>query len=112
MNIEADRRFLVGYGLLTILLLLLALAPMPYGFYMLVRIATCGFFVLAALRLKASGRITQTIVAALIALLFNPFAKIALGRDLWAVADVAAALAAGMFILKQDRPPEENRPFR
>jgi len=35
--------------------------------------------------------ITETVVYTALALLFQPFAKLALGRDLWHVIDVAAA---------------------
>ena len=61
-------------NLLLAVLLLLCLADMPYGYYTLVR------FTFGAL-----------------ALLFQPFYKIALGRTVWNVVDVV--VAAGLLYL-------------
>ena len=99
---------LEGLGLSAILLLLLALAPMPYGYYMLLRVVVCAFFVLLALRLQAEERRTQMVIAVLFAFLFNPFVKISLGRDLWAIADIVAALTTAFFLRQLRNHPEEN----
>jgi hypothetical protein len=72
--------------------LLLCLLDMPYGFYELVRfIGLLGFGLLAY---KASQKQDKTlsIVYVVLALLFQPFFKIALGRDIWNIVDVIVAI--------------------
>lgn len=101
-------------------LLLLCLAPMPYGYYQLVRfIAMTVFGVIAWLhyatrhssRLYVTevqegnikddsttihSKVSMAIVFGALALLFQPFFKIALGRTLWNIVDV---IVAGMLII-------------
>jgi hypothetical protein len=74
------------------ILLLLCLADMPYGYYQLVRfIATVGFAVLAYFAYTEKNKI-EMIVCIALAILFQPLAKIALGREIWNVVDVVAAV--------------------
>lgn len=101
-------------------LLLLCLAPMPYGYYQLVRfIAMTVFGVLAWLFYATRNtpglcapeeqkgyikddsttilsKVSMAIVLGTLALLFQPFFKIALGRIAWNVVDV---IVAGMLII-------------
>ena len=61
---------------------------MPYGFYQLVRfIATIGFCILAFKAHDHQSR-TATVIYVSLALLFQPFFKIALGREIWNIVDV------------------------
>jgi hypothetical protein len=74
------------------LMLLLCLANMPYGYYQLVRfIALIGFGILA-LKANEYGRQTEMFIYVALALLFQPFFKIALGRELWNIVDVVVAI--------------------
>lgn len=74
-------------------LLLLCLADMPYGFYQLVRFAaTAAFAYLAYDCFKRSDDGKGLLFAAL-AVLFQPFFKIALGRLIWNIVDVVVAVA-------------------
>lgn len=75
------------------ILLFLCLADMPYGYYQFVRIAAAGFFAYAAYHENESGRKEMTIVFILLALLFQPFFKVALGRTLWNIVDVVIGLS-------------------
>lgn len=101
-------------------LLLLCLAPMPYGYYQLVRfIAMTVFGVLAWLFYATRNtpglcapeeqkgyikddsttilsKLSMAIVWGALALLFQPFFKITLGRIAWNVVDV---IVAGMLII-------------
>ncbi|MGV4413826.1 DUF6804 family protein [Chryseobacterium sp. T1] len=73
-------------------ILLLCLLKMPYGYYQLVRfLALVGFSYLAidAYRKK---RMTEVFVFVALAVLFQPFLKIALGRTLWNIVDVMVAI--------------------
>ncbi len=65
------------------ILLFLCLADMPYGFYQFVRFAAIIGFGILAFQSSESENKTFVIVYGALALLFQPFFKIALGRDLW-----------------------------
>ena len=83
--------------LILAILLLLCLADMPYGFYQLVRFVAAGAFAYLSynyFKLKNEG---LGFVFAALALLFQPFFKIALGRLVWNTVDVIVAV--GLFIL-------------
>ena len=72
------------------ILLLLCLFDMPYGFYQLIRfVALVGFSVLAYQ--YRENKIMMLVFISL-ALLFQPFFKISLGRTLWNIVDVLVAL--------------------
>ena len=74
------------------ILLLLCLFNMPYGFYTLVRfLAMAAFAYLAYLEYK-SKNIDRMIVFIVLAVLFQPFAKITFGRVIWNIVEVAVAL--------------------
>jgi len=81
-------------------LFFLCLAKMPYGFYQFTRfVALVGFAVLAY-RANEEGNKTEAILYVVLAILFQPFIKIALGRDVWNVIDVVVGvgLVASLFI--------------
>jgi len=70
------------------ILLFACLLDMHYGYYQFVRfVALVGFAILAYQALQ-EGRQTEVVIYALLAILFQPIFKIALGRDLWNVVDV------------------------
>ena len=75
-------------------LLLLCLAKMPYGYYTLVRfIAFIGFVILAFNAYQRDNKWSvQILLYIALALLFQPFAKVALGRTLWNVVDVVVGV--------------------
>ena len=61
---------------------------MPYGYYLLVRfLAMAGFGVLAY-NAYNEKRETEMIIFIILAVLFQPLFKIALGRELWNIVDV------------------------
>ena len=68
------------------------MADFPYGFYQLVRfIGSIGLGYLAFSAYKQENKVDLIVFGAL-ALLFQPFAKITLGRELWNIIDVGAAI--------------------
>ena len=78
-------------------LLLLCLAPMPYGYYQLVRfVAMVAFGVMAYNYCNEKKEVLMVVFGAL-ALLFQPFFKVALGRTMWNIVDVIVAI--GLIIL-------------
>lgn len=72
-----------------IALLALALAPMPIGYYRLLRIAVCGLSVLSAVKTRSAA---WRWIWAAVALVFNPLFPLYLGRDLWRIVDGVAIL--------------------
>jgi len=73
-------------------MLLLALAPMPYGYYTLLRLVATGVFIWAAM--ITSERRLQALpwVFSVLALLFNPLVKVPLSREVWALVDLGSAV--------------------
>ena len=78
-------------------LLLLCLAPMPYGYYQFVRFISMIAFVVMAYQYYEQKREGLAIAFTALALLFQPFFKIALGRTMWNVVDVVVAI--GLVVL-------------
>lgn len=72
--------------------LLLCLAPMPYGYYQLVRFVAMVVFSVMAFQYYEKKQEGLMVVFGALALLFQPFVKIALGRTLWNVVDVVVAI--------------------
>jgi hypothetical protein len=70
------------------LMLFICLAKMPYGYYQLVRFISFASFVFFAFDANRQRNETDTIIYFLLAILFQPFLKIALGRELWNIIDV------------------------
>lgn len=77
--------------------LLLCLAPMPYGYFTLVRILATVVFSLYAYRCYMAKKEVFTWVFVTLALLFQPFAKVGLGRTVWNIIDVIVAI--GLVVL-------------
>lgn len=74
------------------LLLFLCLADMPYGYYQFVRFAGLVGFAILAYQANQQGRQTEMIIYGGLALLFQPFFKIALGREMWNIVDVVVGI--------------------
>lgn len=86
------------------ILLFLCLLDMPYGFYQFVRfVALIGFGVLA-FKANEQDRNTEMILYGGLALLFQPFFKIALGREMWNIVDVIVGIGLiGSLIIKRTK---------
>jgi hypothetical protein len=75
------------------LLLFLCLLDIHYGFYQFVRfVALIGFGVLAYIA-KENNKSTEMIIYGSLALLFQPFLKVALGRKIWNIIDLIIGLS-------------------
>jgi len=82
----------------------MCLLDMTYGYYHFVRFAGLfGFAILAYQAFKIS-RQTEMLIYGGLALLFQPFFKIALGRELWNIVDVIVGigLLISIFIKLKD----------
>lgn len=95
-----------GIKIILAILFFLCLADMPYGFYQIVRfIAFAGFLYLANLAIEDNKqkniavvwrekqiKYTPLFYYVLLALLFQPFFKISLGRQMWNIVDVIVGI--------------------
>lgn len=73
-------------------MLFFGVAPLPYGYYTLLRLVACGVFAFAAL--VAHERKNQVLpwIYGLVALLFNPIVKIHLPKEAWVIVDIGAGV--------------------
>lgn len=79
---------------------------MPYGYFQLVRLAGLIGFVVLAYKASQQDRKTEMIIFVGLALVFQPFFKIALGRQIWNIVDVVVAL--GLLISLFIKPKESQ----
>lgn len=77
--------------LIVAIILLMCLFPMPFGFYTLVRFVSmiCFSYLAFDMYRRHNEGLMVTFIA--LAILFQPFCKIALGRTLWNVVDIMVA---------------------
>ena len=95
--------------LVLVAILLLCLLKMPYGYYRLVRFASLvGFGILGYASIKEDKQNLAVAYFAL-ALLFQPMFKIALGRTIWNIVDVAVAFGLLVTILIDKRTSNVNK---
>ena len=87
-------------------LMLLCLAPMPYGYFQLVRFVAMVAFGIMAYYYFNQKKVALAITFGVLALLFQPFAKIALGRVIWNGVDVVVAI--GLFVLFFEKRKKER----
>ncbi len=73
-------------------LLFICLLDMPYGYYQIVRVAATVVFVYLAIQSYNLKLNAMVIIYLILAILFQPFEKIALGREIWNVVDVIVGI--------------------
>ena len=86
-------------------MLLVGAAPLPYGYYMLLRILATGVFGWAAFVAYKQKHQSLPWVFGFLAILFNPIAKIHLTKELWAIVDIGA----GILLLATKRYIQESK---
>lgn len=86
--------------LIIAVLLLLCLANMPYGYYNLVRFVVTAAFTYLSYDYFKSKKDGMGYIFATLAVLFQPFFKIALGRLIWNAVDVIVATGLIFLIIK------------
>ena len=86
------------------ILLLQCLLNMPYGYYQLVRFLALVGFGFLAYQAHEQDNLSATFIYVALALLFQPFFKVALGRELWNVVDVGVAfgLLSSLFFSRKN----------
>ncbi|MBC6490660.1 DUF6804 family protein [Flavihumibacter stibioxidans] len=88
------------------ILFFVCLVDFPYGFYQFVRFAGLIGFGILAYQAHEQGRQTEMIIYCGLALLFQPFIKIALGREIWNIVDIVVGigLLISIFINPKESP--------
>ncbi|MFC4665275.1 DUF6804 family protein [Falsiporphyromonas endometrii] len=79
-------------GLVLIVFLVLSLLNMPYGFYNLIRFVVSIYFAVLSYSFYKQDKKKETIITLVVALLFQPFLPIHLGRILWNIVDILVIL--------------------
>jgi len=87
-------------------LLLLCLFDFPYGYYQFVRFFTTAVFSYLAYSANQENKKNEVFVYVAIAVLFQPFIKIALGRTLWNIVDIIVALGLIISIITTTHNPK------
>ena len=88
--------------ILLAILLIACLADLPYGYYQFVRFSALVGFGYLAYNANEQGAKNEAFVYLALAILFQPFFKIALGRVLWNVIDVVVGIGLILSLLKSD----------
>ena len=91
-------------------LFFICLAEMPYGFYQFVRFAGLVGFAILAYQAHEQNRQSEMIIFVGLALLFQPFLKIALGRQVWNIVDVVVGI--GLIISIFMKPKAQVKKYR
>ncbi len=73
-------------------LFFLCLLDMPYGFYQFVRVVGLIGFLILAYQANEQRKQVEMIIYGALAILFQPFFKIALGREIWNIVDVIVGI--------------------
>src|SRR6185312_12846839 len=82
-----------AFWIVPAVLLLVALVPLPYGFYRLLRLVVCVCCGVIAYRTYDNDGFSPWAVAlGFLVLLFNPFVPIHLSREVWAPIDLASSV--------------------
>lgn len=89
-------------------LLLLCLLDMPYGFYILIRYVATVVFGYMAYSYYQENKNELAIAAGALAVLFQPLVKFALGRFVWNVVDVVAAVALIVLVFVETKNRKEH----
>lgn len=87
---------------ITVVALLLALAPWPYEYYMLLRVLVFVSGIYCGINLWADSR-GAAFALFLSAALFNPFLPVHLTREIWMVLNVACAVAFALAVDRSNR---------
>lgn len=92
--------------------MLLCLAPMPYGYFQLVRFLSTIAFGVMTYRYYQERKEWLAYTCGTLALLFQPFYKIALGRTVWNIVDVIVAIGLIALFIYEWRKGDGKTEFK
>ena len=86
-------------------LLFVCLVDMPYGYYQVVRVIAMVGLSYLAYQSRQKDRVTEVFIYVILAILFQPFFKISLGRQIWNVVDlvVGIGLVFSLFLKQREK---------
>ena len=84
-------------------LLLLCLLDMPYGFYQFVRFTAMVGFGYLGYSAKEQNSKNEMFMYFALAILFQPFIKIALGRTIWNILDLIVSIGLLISVIKDSK---------
>lgn len=94
----------------TAVMLVAAVGPWPYGFYMLLRLIVFGASIYAGIRLGAGNLLMWAFVVTAIA--YNPVFRVSFEREVWAVINVVSAVPFLIVGFRQHRRQKaKNNPI-
>ena len=93
-------------ALIAAIMLLVAIAPLPYGYYQFLRWVICGIAIYIAVIGYRWKKTWATWVFGAIAVLFNPIIPIHLSREVWLPIDCVGSLLFGFSPLFLKKPVE------
>lgn len=96
--------------LICCILLVLAALPLPYGYYTLLRLVACTTLGIGSSVAFRSQSPTLGSVLLVLALTFNPFVPVHLGKKIWATIDIGTA--ALLFAVRRAISHETKQDFR
>ncbi|MGV9003253.1 DUF6804 family protein [Flavobacterium sp.] len=82
------------------ILFFVCLVDMPYGFFQLVRYAAMIGFAYLAYSANEHTKKNEVFIYVALAILFQPFIKIALGRTIWNIVDVIVGIGLLLSLFK------------
>lgn len=88
-----------GIKIILAVLFFICVSDMPYGYFQLVRFVAMVGFALLAYDAYEGQRQNEVIIYVALALLFQPFVKIGLGRTIWNIIDVIVGIGLLLSIL-------------
>ena len=79
------------------ILMFIAILPMPYGYYIFLRIATfiTGIFIINYIYNKYQSTTKDLIIIVIVIILWNPIITVPFGRELWIIFDIAGMIYFG-----------------
>jgi len=95
--------YMRAWKIIMVILFMVCLLPMPYGYYQFVRFWGMSFFIVLSFIEKQNKRDISSIIFILIAILLNPFYKIALGRMMWNIVDIALSALIVLTLIRNNR---------
>jgi hypothetical protein len=76
--------------LLSIILLCIALLPLPYGYYILLKLIIC-FSCIREIIVGNKDNVDELLILSAIIVLYNPLIKMPLGKPIWSVVNLLTA---------------------
>jgi hypothetical protein len=104
-----EKRYHLIPSIIASIMLFLAMAPCPYGYYQLLRFVVCGAAVYVAVTAYSWQKMWAAWLFGFIAILFNPLIPVHLSRELWQPIDLISAILFLVAVLILKKPPEVNK---